>query len=871
MIEIKNLYKIYKSKKKEECIAVNDVSLTLEDKGLVFIIGKSGSGKTTLLGLIGGLDNISKGDIIVNGISFKSFKYNDFVNYRNQMIGYVFQDFHLIEELTVAENIAISLDLQNIEYNESIEKALADVDLVGYGNRYPKELSGGEKQRVAIARALVKNPKIILADEPTGNLDTKTTSQVLDLLKELSKERLVLMVSHNLTDASNYADRIIELSSGKIINDYVRNYNYSHEFEIKNEQLILPINKKISDDELEVINNQLASGNIKSIKQTDDVFIKNKKEYNPNVNDEIKLKSHKYNFKKLLHLTSTFIKHDFLKLFIYSFLVASLVIILGLSELIVRFDQSEVISKELNKYDQSVLSVSKNESNNEKVASVDDSRLIDITKEDIDIFYNYGYDGKIYELVNVVLDYGASSNLSHYHKPNVINLKAPYYNGTRGTLVTDEEYAKKIFGELKFVCQAKEIKDYGIYITDYTADAILTYSSKYFSSYESMLGKHKSMNVSYYAYVNGIIDTGYKEKYAHIIEKFQSINSSEDELKKFTESNEYLAYYDDVLENYSISYSFEPNFKEKFVEAVARTWVPIGNATLTINGVPRSFDSTAYFQESSHTKEFNLKDNEIVLDYKNYNLMFNTSYNVSNVDKFVPHTATFRYYQFYDEMQTNSVAEFEVTIVGLSNKLYASRNVFQKLLDVTTFTSSLYFSDLNSKNFDLEVIFDNGYKPNSIIAYSLATMTKAVNVFSDFFNIIFFGLCLCCLIVLVNYGVKLIQEKTYDIGILKALGIKDGHLVFIFGVQIFLLLILVIIMYFAGSVLFIDLSNDILVASLLEIAPNQFLLDIDVLYLKLSYMLENLVLIIFIVIVSFIIPFVKLKTLKPTNIIKAKE
>jgi hypothetical protein len=570
-------------------------------------------------------------------------------------------------------------------------------------------------------------------------------------------------------------------------------------------------------------------------------------------------------------LTATFIKRDFLKLFVYSFLVACLVVILGLSELIVRFNQSEVISKELSKYDQSVLAVSKSECNNEKVASVDDSRLIDITKEDIEVFYNYGYDGKIYELVNVVLDYGTVSTLSHIHKPNNINLKVPYYNGTRGTLVTDEEYVKKIFGDLKYVCTAEEIKHYGIYITDYTADAILTYSKKYFSSYESMLGKHKSMNVSYYAYINGIIDTGYKEKYANIIEKFKSITSNEEELKQFTQSNEYLAYYDDVIENYAISYSFEPDFKEKFVDAIPRTWVPIGNATLTFNGVARSFESNAYFQESAHTKQFKLKDNEIVLDYKNYNLMFNTSYNETNKDQFVPHNVTFKYYQFYDEMQTNSVAEFDVTIVGLSSKLYASTNVFQKLLEVTTFTSSLYFSDLNNKNFNSEVIFSNGYKPNSIIAYSLATMTKAVNVFSDFFNIIFFGLCLCCFIVLVSYGVKLIKEKTYDIGILKALGIKDGHLVFIFGIQILLLLIFVIILYFTGSVLFIDLSNDILVASLLEIAPNQFLLDIDVLYLKLPYMIQNSLLIIIIVIISFIIPFIKLKTLKPTNIIKAKE
>ena len=135
MINISNLTKIYKSKNKEKCIAIDNISLTLEDKGFIFIIGKSGSGKTTLLGLLGGLDNITSGDIIINGLSFNSFKYNDFTNYRNQMIGYVFQDFHLIDELTVEENIALSLNLQNIKYTTEIKDALKNVDLSGYEKR----------------------------------------------------------------------------------------------------------------------------------------------------------------------------------------------------------------------------------------------------------------------------------------------------------------------------------------------------------------------------------------------------------------------------------------------------------------------------------------------------------------------------------------------------------------------------------------------------------------------------------------------------------------------------------------------------------------------------------------------------------------
>ena len=179
------------------------------------------------------------------------------------MVGFIFQDFHLIDELTIYENIKISLDLQQNHKINSISSVLEEVGLKGYENRYPKELSGGEKQRIAIARALVKNPKIILADEPTGNLDSKTTTQILSLLKELSKNRLVVIVSHNLSDARTFADRIIELSNGKIINDYIRNKDYINEVVIDNDKLILPLYKKLNNEELNEINDKISNGKIK--------------------------------------------------------------------------------------------------------------------------------------------------------------------------------------------------------------------------------------------------------------------------------------------------------------------------------------------------------------------------------------------------------------------------------------------------------------------------------------------------------------------------------------------------------------------------------------------------------------------------------
>lgn len=223
MLETKDLVKIYKPKKGVPVVALDKVSLSFPDKGMVFLLGKSGSGKSTLLNLLGGLDNYNSGEIIIKGVSSKSFKQRHFDSYRNTYVGFIFQEYNVLEEFTVGANIALAIELQNRKAtNEEINEILKEVDLEGYGARKPNELSGGQKQRVAIARALVKKPEIIMADEPTGALDSATGKQVFETLKKLSKSRLVIVVSHDRDFAERYADRIIELADGRVISDLER-------------------------------------------------------------------------------------------------------------------------------------------------------------------------------------------------------------------------------------------------------------------------------------------------------------------------------------------------------------------------------------------------------------------------------------------------------------------------------------------------------------------------------------------------------------------------------------------------------------------------------------------------------------------------
>lgn len=220
MIQVINANKTYTSKSGIKVKALDHVNLEFNAKGLVFILGKSGSGKSSLLNILGGLDSANTSKIMINGQELKRFDDRTCSIYRNTHIGFIFQEYNLMHNLNVYENIALALRLQNKEVDESkVLDTLALVDLQGLEKRRLDELSGGQKQRVAIARALIKDPTIILADEPTGNLDSQTSNQIFEVLKRLSKDKLVIVVSHDREFVELFGDRIITLKDGKVEED----------------------------------------------------------------------------------------------------------------------------------------------------------------------------------------------------------------------------------------------------------------------------------------------------------------------------------------------------------------------------------------------------------------------------------------------------------------------------------------------------------------------------------------------------------------------------------------------------------------------------------------------------------------------------
>ena len=227
MLELRNIKKIYElgkpnDKNYQVVEALKDISIKFRDNEFVSILGPSGCGKTTLLNIVGGLDHYSDGDLIINGISTKEYQDRDWDNYRNHKIGFVFQSYNLIPHQTVIENVELALTLSGVSKSERRKKAQEELERVGLSDKLhvrPSQLSGGQMQRVAIARAIVNNPDIILADEPTGALDTKTSIQIMELLKEISSDKLIIMVTHNPELAESYSNRIVRLVDGLVVGD----------------------------------------------------------------------------------------------------------------------------------------------------------------------------------------------------------------------------------------------------------------------------------------------------------------------------------------------------------------------------------------------------------------------------------------------------------------------------------------------------------------------------------------------------------------------------------------------------------------------------------------------------------------------------
>lgn len=378
MIKLVNVYKYFNRGKKNEVKAIDNTSIDLPDKGIVTLLGPSGCGKTTLLNSIGGLSRINKGSIYIDGERITNRSVNKIDKIRSLKIGYIFQNFNLLDDETVFDNVSLVLKINGLKDKEEIKKrvnfCLESLGIYRYRNRYASMLSGGERQRVAIARAIVKDPEVIIADEPTGNLDSKNSIEVMNIIKSISRDRLVILVTHERELAKFYSDRIIEISDGKIVKDYENVDNHELDYRLDNKIYLKDMenysNKEVGSAKIEYYSDNTDKVSFKIVVKNDNIYIEsdslkkievinnsnielvdahyekiNKKVYEEFSFDFNKVKDNKFKEKySSIYNVVTSTKKGFRKVLNYSFVKKLLLIGFFTSSLFIMYSISSIMS-----------------------------------------------------------------------------------------------------------------------------------------------------------------------------------------------------------------------------------------------------------------------------------------------------------------------------------------------------------------------------------------------------------------------------------------------------------------------------------------------------------------------------------------------
>lgn len=878
MIEIKNLRKVYKVKRRNDVVAINDVTFTLPDKGMVFIVGKSGSGKSTLLNMIGGLDSATSGEIIADGNNIIKMSKLKLTKYRSSYVGFIFQDYHILNSFTVRQNIELAMDIANKKEEEKINQILQVVDLSLYADRYPTELSGGQKQRVSIARALVKDAKVILCDEPTGNLDKKTSTQVLEMLKKISQDKLVVIVSHNMVDANTYADRIIELYDGAIVRDRQRTKNYSNEFKIENDTIYLPHYNDLTSNELILVNESIESneGNLK-FKQIDNRFVQTEKiDKEPELYN---IQAKMINKKTSKKLYKMFFRHKKVGM-IFSVLLASLLMVcFAIFQSFLEFDGNKELSKSLQKHN--ILSIPLQKGQSDESGNVELKYIEMISDEDEQAFRNAGYNGNIYYKYNNTFPISVNSTTYLIDNENSLStasrLKRFYTTETFGVINCNEEFVKKSFaiqGDIQYLAVANEIKDYGVYIPDYVADSMLFHNLNKELKYEDLLGVYKSRNrtSSYkftYGYINGIFETNYEEKYKEILDKFKEVSDDPEKAGKvyneIKTSDIFIDFTMNCMNFLAYGYNYSTDFETSINNNEFRNWISLNDVYTESTGKDKTFLTYSY----TFIHDEGLKDNEIIIALDTYNKWFGT--NCSSYNELPSKEIKFAFTK-------NRVAEGDVIyektfkIIGVREGTahYINLNECSELRKFDILKYGMYLDTQSDIGKVIETATELDYVILSTDASKLSTINRVLDIFGRFFYFIEIFFLLVTVIFLVNIGLSSIKKNKYEIGVLRGIGTLSFDIVRIFIRQSLIVCFLILVVANIGIYLGTYVANNILVSAFEAILDTKFNELRLINYLP-RIVFIDLIYIAGVSLLSFIIPQIFLFRIKPIDIIRARE
>lgn len=805
MIRLENVSKIYRNKERETT-AISDCSLEFPSTGLFFLTGKSGCGKTTLLNLISGIDNYDSGKIYVDEKELKQMSIAQLERYRNLDIGIVFQSYNLMHDISVYHNIELALKIQKWENKSKedvqlmIKKTLSFVELQDYENRKISELSGGEKQRVAIARALVKGAKIILADEPTGNLDSKNSDSILSLFKKISKTCLVIIVTHDKASAKKFGDQIITIKDGKILhieknieNETVYNVkikndsldqsieycSYDHENMLDNAKTYIEQNKVNS-------NHFFISIKISKNNYSNEISTFNDEPYD--VFDRKKLSHQKLDFLSTLKFTNVFMKKKKHRLCISILLVTITMFLLLISSFIKNYDESVIISQYLNDYQPPYIIGSMQSS---YVNKFNEEKNFDITSGE--------------KLCNKFGSIDSVSNFFGFKNNEVLSedIQKDNYKSFSGATVFYVDNKKQTINlNLKNGQMPKNSSE--IVLTDY-------------------LAKELSVDIGDIVYyhqipliLSGIIQTDY-------------IEASLDRKILLGQIDEYLDY---KMQYYYFLAIVDDSYKEEYLKDSSYVFLPLSNFMLQ-NMESQYLDehnstllygcSEDIFIDELIAGRLPLEDNEVLVSYefaKEYNLLNDgvlstKSYSFLDVSASQYNNCYSNYFNVYEVFQNGvkivGVVSPHYSHVNISD-IYIRHNVFQMILD--KYYECYYYNGLMFNCAEISE-YDNLVKSaqNERISFDEPSIMKimdfkvVLNDLESIINIIVFIISFLTFITIINYISSSINENSKNIGILQALGISRFDVAIVFLLESILLYIFSTIISIFSTFTFLNYIN----------------------------------------------------------------
>ena len=879
MISVKNLTKIY-DKGENALKALDNVSFDLPDKGLVFIVGKSGSGKSTLLNMLGGLDDVTSGDVFVNDLNIAKMNVRQLDAYRNLYLGIIYQNYNLFENETVMENILTASDIAGLSITDiQIANILKELDLDDIKDKLVKNLSGGQKQRVAIARALIKNPTLILADEPTGNLDSKTATIIFDLLKKISQERLVIIISHDNQAANDYADRLIRISDGHIIEDVVR---YKREAHTDKETILIDENDDVSQTTIDALNEHL--------KDTEYRVRKKQKEFKPYVAptnttdvEVIDLSKTKTNYRNVFRTGIKILKNNLTSLIISTMLSILMIGLLSLSTFFIAFDGASAIDDVVELYDLKTMVLRKGYSFNNSVSNVNKDHLIECDESDVNLIKAIDYDGHYYPIINSGL---CIAEMYPDASLNVKDIKYDYVypEAGLGTVICDMDYLEYLFGE-NFTLAAGSLygleESYKIIVPDYFADAYLFYNPSSVSNdpndpYQKVVNVKLKNRYT----IGAIIKTDYKEKYKiflDAVEKAQKEPQNAYEITKaISESASFQRFTDDLNSRLNFGYSLNPNYRDDMLASVNHCYFTNSFYSTEEGASPSDLLPLTSQENYWASVSKDLEGDDVLFNLKFFNEVFSTNYADANPDDF--EEKTIYIYNYGMEQNTSGTAKyvFKLHIKGLvsdkQNVMFLCSREKQMEMGVCHVFTYGYVFDNVHQSYNVFNHMRPYFFFNTLSCFDAVFNTiNIITIFSEVFTALMFVLLGVLMLIIVMHSLKTIKKEQYRFGVYKSLGYSNEYLTLSLLVSSLFMIVTIFIFSTIFTFGMSFLVNRLLQAGFHYYTGNTIYFYITLLAFRFDFNMYFNLAALGLTLLSSFIPLLKIRKIKPNKIIKNAE